>query len=107
MGSDNNHRAVPRHHANVVCMDVCHDPMPMVDISTKGVSFIGTGFAPGDVVNLWLVSAANEKDSVETLCSIVSVVDDRVAALFIQRTERLESFIIAHISDPPLISGQA
>lgn len=106
MASVENKRNVPRHHANVKCMDVSHDPMPMVDISTNGVSFIGTGFVPGDIVNLWLVSVADEKDNVETLSSIVSVVGDRVAAKFIQRTERLETFIITHISDPPLILGQ-
>ena len=95
-----NHRALPRHHGNVLCLDVCHDPMPMIDMTTKGIGFLGTGFAKGDVVNLWLVAAGDEKDTVETLCEIVSVNDNRVAAVFVAKTERLENFIITHISDP-------
>ena len=88
------------HRDNVLCLEVCHDPMPLIDMSTKGIGFVGTGFAKGDVVNLWLVAAGDQNETVESLCQIVSVNGDRVAAVFMDKTERLETFIITHISDP-------
>ena len=98
-----NQRSVPRHHGNVLCLDVNYGPMDTVDMSAKGISFIGTGYVPGDQINLWLVSKANERDFVDTVCEVVAVHDGRIAAVFIQRTERLENFILTHIVDPPLI----
>ena len=98
--TDANKRAVPRHHANVRCLEVSRDLMPVIDISTKGISFIGTGFALGDDVNLWLISTDDASKSVEVLCQVVMVKDDRVAVVFVNKTERLESFVISHISDP-------
>jgi hypothetical protein len=100
-----NHRVLPRHKGNVLCEDVNHAAVPLIDMTTKGISFIGSkDFQPGEVVNLWLISAADKKDTVETLCRIVNVFDDRVSAVFIERTERLENFIVTHIiDDPPLI----
>ena len=95
-----NRRDIPRHHGNVLCLDVSHDPMPMIDMSTKGIGFIGTGFTAGETVNLWLVAAGDAKESVETLCHIVSVRGDHVAATFLDKTEKLETFIIRHITDP-------
>ena len=95
-----NKRAVPRHHANVRCLEVSRDLMPVIDISTKGVSFIGEGFAVGEQVNIWLVSEEDEKNCVETLSQVVSIHENRVAVLFVNRTEKLESFIISHITDP-------
>ena len=95
-----NRRDIPRHHGNVMCLDVTHDPMPMIDMNTKGIGFIGSGFTAGETVNLWLVSAGDPRDEVETLCQVVSVHGDRVAVIFLDRTEKLETFIIKHITDP-------
>lgn len=102
--STENHRILPRHRGHVLCMDVNHDAVPLIDMTTKGISFIGDGYSPGDTVNLWLVSTEDEKDTVETLCKIVNVIGERVSAVFIERSERLELFVVTHIiDDPPLI----
>ena len=98
--SNGNKRYVPRYRGKVRCLDVTQALMPLVDISVRGLSFKGEGFAKGDVVNLWLVSEDAIDHSIETLCEIVSVADDRVAAVFLKPSEQRENFIIAHIEGP-------
>lgn len=98
--SSENKRDVPRYRGKLRCLDVTQALMPLIDISVRGLSFRGEGFAKGDIVNLWLVSDRDAGASIETLCEIVAVAADRVAAVFMQPNERRENFIISHIDEP-------
>ncbi len=101
-----NQRVLPRHKGNVLCEDLGHTPVPLIDMTTKGISFLGHGHQVGDVINLWLISEPNPQDTVEAMCRIVNVLGERVSAVFIERTEKLENFIVTHIiDDPPLIQS--
>ena len=95
-----NQRNVPRYRGKVRCSDVTQDLMPVIDMSVRGLSFHGTGFNKGDIVNLWLVSDISEIDHIEALCEIVSIKDDRVAATFLKPSEKRENFILSHIDAP-------
>ena len=100
MSTFENKRTVPRYSCNARCFAVTYAEMPVLDMSVRGISFLGNGFSQGDVVNLWLIATTLEREVVETLCEIVGVIGDRVAATFVNKTETLENFILAHAAEP-------
>jgi hypothetical protein len=69
----------------------------VVNISTGGVFFKGTGFFKGNPLSITIRAANNEMDCITADCKVVEVGTESVHAEFAKPTMPLMHFVIGHI----------
>ena len=73
-------------------------PYPIIDISSGGVAFEAENYAVGDLVRLKIVSVLDKYDAAETVCQVLKVDAYRVAARFVEPTQKLTDYVTRYIS---------
>jgi hypothetical protein len=86
-----------RHLAKHLVVEIAGTTYPIVNISTGGVFFKGSGFYLGNPLRITIRSESNERDCISADCKVVEIRTDSVHAEFLKPTMPLMHFVIGHI----------